>query len=78
MKTIKVLSAGIGCAKCETTIELIKKVLLEHGKNYDVLKVNDMQELIRFKIMATPGVVVDDVLVHSGSVPSEAEVLNWL
>ncbi len=61
MKDIKVL--GSGCANCKTTIALIEQVAQDKGVEIKVDKVQDMQAIIGYGVMSTPGVVIDGKVV---------------
>ena len=76
MKTIKVL--GSGCTKCRKTAELIEKLSSELGIETTVLKETDVQVIMEYGVMRTPAVVVDELLVHSGSIPTQDDVTSWL
>lgn len=76
MKTIQVL--GTGCAKCKSTVQLVNEVAESEGVSVDVQKVEDIAEIMSMGVMSTPGVVVDGTLVHSGSMPSRVQVVEWL
>jgi len=76
MKTIKVL--GSGCAKCAKTAETITRVAAELGVEVMLLKATDPQLFMQYGVMSTPAVVVDEVLVHSGSIPHRSEIERWL
>lgn len=76
MKTIKVL--GTGCAKCIKTAELIEKVAQEQDVSVAVTKETDPQVIMAYGVMSTPAVVIDEQLIHSGSVPQAAQVKEWL
>ncbi|MGI2065748.1 thioredoxin family protein [Shewanella sp. MF08487] len=76
MKKIKVL--GSGCAKCSQTAEMIADISEEMGIDVIVKKDTDPQSLLKFHVMKTPAVVIDDELIHSGSVPTRDEVEGWL
>lgn len=76
MKKIKVL--GSGCANCTTTAKLIEDVAKTKGIAIELEKVEDMATILGYGVMSTPGVIVNDKLVHSGGVPSKAQVENWL
>lgn len=76
MKTIQVL--GTGCAKCKSTVQLVNEVAESEGVSVAVQKVEDIAEIMSMGVMSTPGVVVDGTLVHSGSMPSRAQVVEWL
>lgn len=73
---IKVL--GAGCAKCRATAELIAQVAAEAGKPVEIVKVEEMRQIVGYGVMATPAVVVAEKVVHKGSVPSRDQVLAWL
>lgn len=76
MKNIKVL--GSGCAKCVKTAELIEKVANEQGVSVSVSKETSPQVIMSYGVMSTPAVVVDENLVHSGSIPHREQVTQWL
>ena len=69
---IKVL--GPGCAKCKTTYAVIEKVIKEHSVDATVTKVEDIMEMMRYNIFASPAVVVDGEVKIKGRVPGENEV----
>lgn len=75
MKDIKVL--GTGCNKCHSTIQLIEEVAQARGAGIRLEKVDQMQEIARYGVMSTPGVVIDGQVVHAGGVPSRAKVEGW-
>lgn len=76
MKTIKVL--GTGCANCKTTLKLIEDAAREKGVNVELEKVEDLQAIMSYGVMSTPGVVVDGQVVHAGGVPSRDKIAGWL
>ncbi|WP_372739529.1 thioredoxin family protein [Neptunomonas sp.] len=75
MKTIKVL--GSGCSKCEKTAEIITRLAAEAGVEVVVMKETDPAAIMGYGVMSTPAVVIDEQLVHSGSIPHRAEVEAW-
>lgn len=76
MKNIKVL--GTGCANCKTTLKLIEDAAKEKGVAVELEKVEDIQAIMSYGVMATPGVVVDGKVVHAGGVPSRDKIAGWL
>ncbi|MDZ7801192.1 MAG: thioredoxin family protein [Trueperaceae bacterium] len=74
--TIRVL--GPGCANCKATVTLIEDVARSMGVDVSVEKVEDMREIMSYGVMSTPGVVVDDTVVHAGGRPSRDKVATWL
>ena len=76
MKQFKVL--GSGCKNCTTTADKITEKAAELNIDITIEKVTDMAEIMGLGVMTTPGVVVDDVVVHSGGIPSSDDIANWL
>ena len=76
MKDIKVL--GTGCSKCKTTLKLIEEVAAEKAVQIKLEKVEALPEIMRYGVMATPGVVVDGKVVHSGGIPERSKIESWL
>ncbi len=76
MKTIKVL--GTGCAKCKSTLSLIKQTAEKLGVSINLEKLEDPQQIMAYGVMSTPAVVVDEKVVHKGGIPSPENVVSWL
>ena len=76
MKNIKVL--GTGCANCKTTMKLIEDAAKEKGVEIELEKVEDIQVIMSYGVMSTPGVVVDGKVVHAGGVPGRDKISGWL
>jgi len=76
MKNIKVL--GTGCANCKTTLKLIDEAAKEKGTDIQLEKIEDIQAIMSYGVMSTPGVVVDGKVVHAGGVPSRDKIAGWL
>jgi small redox-active disulfide protein 2 len=73
---IKVL--GSGCANCHKLEENVKKALAEKGLEAEVVKVTDFKEILKYGVMKTPALVLDEKLKVSGRVAEVKEILNWL
>ncbi|HAF44815.1 MAG TPA: thioredoxin family protein [Gallionellaceae bacterium] len=76
MKSIKVL--GTGCANCKTTMKLIEDVAKEKGVEILLEKVEQLQDIMAYGVMSTPGVVVDGKVVHAGGIPGRDKIAQWL
>lgn len=73
---IKIL--GTGCAKCNKLEELVREAVGELGVDADIIKITDLNEILEYDIMLTPGLVVDGEIICSGRLPKKDEILNWL
>jgi small redox-active disulfide protein 2 len=76
MKKIQIL--GTGCAKCKKLQENTEMAANDLGLDYSMEKVSDITEIMKFKILQTPGLVVDGVVKSSGKVLSMDEIKNLL
>ncbi len=76
MVTIKVL--GPGCANCVKVAEIAKHAVRMLGAEAQVEKVTDAPEIRKYRILATPGLVINEKLVCAGRIPTPAEVTTWV
>jgi len=76
MLNIKIL--GGGCANCKRLEALARKVAGDQNLEAEFEKVTDFEEIMKWPILSTPGLVVNGQVVSSGRIPSEAEVAAWL
>lgn len=75
-KNIKIL--GTGCPKCKTMTSLVQDVVTENNIDAEVEKVEDIMEIMKFDVMTTPALVIDNVVTIKGRVPNKTEVLELL
>ena len=68
--TTQIRVLGPGCARCQKLYENATEAVAEMGLDAHVEKVDDIGEIVRRGIMATPALVVDEELVLAGHVPS--------
>jgi small redox-active disulfide protein 2 len=73
---IKVL--GTGCANCKNTMDLIDQVAKDLGTAITLEKVEDLAQIMQYGVMTTPGVVIDEKVVHAGGIPEKAVIEGWL
>jgi small redox-active disulfide protein 2 len=73
---IKIL--GTGCSKCKTLEELIRKVVKDNGIEANVTKIEDIVEIMKYNIMTTPALVINEKVVSKGRIPSADEIKQFL
>ena len=73
---IKVL--GTGCSKCITLEKAVKDTLKELNIEAQVIKVDDIVDIMNYGVLRTPGLVIDEKIVMSGRLPSAAELKEIL
>lgn len=65
---------GTGCARCKTLYELANQAVQETGVAAQVEKVEDIQKIMTYDIIMTPGLVIDGQVKVAGRVPTLDEV----
>lgn len=76
MLHIKVL--GSGCPNCQKVEAIAKEAVAALGVQAHIEKVTDYAEILRYNVLATPGLVINEKVVASGRIPSQAEVTTWV
>ena len=73
---IKIL--GPGCPKCKTLDKLTREVVEKNGIDAKITKVEDIMEIMKYGVMSTPALVVDEKVLVKGRVPSSDEIKQLL
>ena len=73
---VKIL--GTGCPKCQRLEQLAREAAAEAGLQVTITKVTDMQAIMRYPILSTPGLVVNEELKSAGRLPRKEEIVAWL
>jgi len=76
MINIKVL--GPGCNNCERLAANARQAVEMLGVEAVIEKVTDYNEIHKYPILATPGLVINEKLVSAGRIPDAAEITGWL
>jgi small redox-active disulfide protein 2 len=76
MMDIKVL--GMGCARCHDLEKRVRQAVAEAGLAAEVEKIEDIQKIMTYQVMAMPGLVIDGVVKSAGRLPSVEEIKNWI
>lgn len=73
---IKIL--GPGCPKCKTLEKVTREAVAEAGVNATIDKVEDIVKIMEYRVMHTPGLVINGKVVLSGQVPTVNQVKEIL
>jgi small redox-active disulfide protein 2 len=76
MPSIKVL--GAGCANCKRLEAVARQAVAKPGVEAEVIKVTEYPEIMKYRVLATPGLVINEKAVTAGRVANEAEVTTFL
>jgi small redox-active disulfide protein 2 len=75
MITIKVL--GSGCPNCKKVEELARQAAQGMRVQAEFVKITDPNEFIKYSVLSTPGLVINEKLVSSGRIPTVAEITTF-
>ncbi|MDD5101665.1 MAG: thioredoxin family protein [Endomicrobiaceae bacterium] len=73
MKEIKVLGTGC-CSKCQNLYDAVKRKVEELKLGVSVTKSTDIMEIMKYGVISTPAIVIDEKVVAFGSVPSPEQI----
>lgn len=73
---IKIL--GPGCAKCKTTYSNVLEAIKELGIQAEIVKIEDMKEIMSYNVLTTPVLMLDDVALVKGRVADVNEIKKLL
>ena len=76
MKKLQIL--GTGCPRCKKLAELTEQAAQELGIEYEIEKVTDINDIMNFGIMMTPGLAVDGEVKLAGKIPNVEDIKKML
>ncbi|WP_445458374.1 thioredoxin family protein [Flavobacterium sp. HNIBRBA15423] len=75
-KTIKVL--GPGCPKCKTTFHNVEEAVKQLGIEVEITKVEDIEEMMKYNVLTTPVLVIDEEIKIKGRIAQIDEIKELL
>jgi len=76
MVSVKIL--GTGCKKCQTLEAKVRELVSSNSIDAVVEKVTDIQVIVGYGIMMTPGLVINEKVKSYGIIPKDEQIINWL
>lgn len=76
MISIKIL--GSGCAKCKTLNAKVQELVAKNNLSATVTKVEDIMEILKYGILSTPGLVINEKVKSVGNIPKDKQILMWI
>ena len=76
MVSVKIL--GTGCKKCQNLENKVRELTASNNINAVVEKVTDIQEMLNYGIMMTPGLIINEKVKSYGVIPKDDQILKWL
>jgi len=77
-KPRKIEILGTGCAKCVTLAKTVQEVVDTLDGNFEVVKVENIEEIMAYQVMSTPGLVIDGEVKSTGKLLSQTQVRELL
>jgi small redox-active disulfide protein 2 len=77
MKKIKVLGSEM-CSTCTKLKDKISKLIAENNLDAEVEKVTNIEEILKYGIMSTPALVIDEDVKCFGRTPNDKELQEWI
>ena len=71
---MKIQILGTGCAKCKQLTANAEAAAREMGLAYELEKVTDIRDIMRYGVLATPALAVDGKVKLVGKVATAAEI----
>lgn len=75
---MKIKILGTGCPKCRKLYAEAEKAIVASGVQVDLEKVEKIEEILKYGLMATPGLVVNEEVKASGRIPQCNEIVSWI
>lgn len=75
---MKIEILGTGCAKCRKVTDNAKKAVDELGLDVQVEKVEDINRILDYGVMMTPGLVIDGEVKVAGKIPDVNQIKQWI
>jgi small redox-active disulfide protein 2 len=69
---------GTGCAKCKQLTANAERAVAELGLGVTVEKVEDVREIMKFRVLSTPALVVDGAVKSTGRVLAPEAIRDLL
>ena len=76
MLSVKIL--GPGCSKCRTLERKVRELIEKNNIHAEVLKIEEITEMMNYGIMMTPALVVNEKVKSLGIVPKDDQILKWI
>jgi small redox-active disulfide protein 2 len=75
---MKIQVLGTGCTKCKKLYAETEKAVAASGMAVELEKVENMVDIIKFRVMMTPALVLDGEVKASGRIPATSEIVSWI
>ena len=75
---MKIEILGTGCPKCKKLYELTQEAVKETGSDAEIIKVEDIRQIMNMGVMMTPAIAIDGEVKASGKIPKIDNIKKWI
>jgi len=75
---MKIKILGGGCPRCEKLEQITREAAITLGIEAEFFKVKNMTEIMKYDILETPALVVDEKVKSFGRIPTKEEIMEWM
>jgi small redox-active disulfide protein 2 len=75
---VNIKALGSGCPNCQRLEATVRRVVQTQEIEAQIEKVSDFAAMMKYAILATPGLVINEKLVAAGRIPSDKDIAAWL
>ena len=75
---MKIKILGGGCPRCEKLEQTVREAAQTLGIDAEFIKVKKMDEIMRYEILETPALVIDEKVKSFGRIPAIEEIMEWM
>jgi len=76
MISVKIL--GTGCKKCIALEQKVRDIVAQNNFDAEFTKVTEIEDIMKYGIMMTPGLVINEQVKSYGIIPKDEQIINWL
>jgi len=76
--SIEIKILGPGCARCKQLYSEAERAITQLAAPATLTKVEDIMDIMAYKILATPALVINGEVKSAGRIPNTAEIVTWL
>ena len=73
---VKVL--GTGCTKCQTLKKKLENLKEKHQLRIEIEQITQLEDIMKYGVMMTPGLLINEKVMSSGKIPKDSEILRWI
>jgi small redox-active disulfide protein 2 len=75
---MKIKILGTGCSKCKKLYAETEKAVAASGVPVEIEKVESIDEIVKYGVMMTPALVIDEEVKTSGRVLSSSDIAKLI